>query len=177
MEIRGIGLYRDVLGFDTFEAYCKSKWDFNRAHAYRLMDSARVIEVLSPIGDKPLNEAQTRPLVNLTADQQREAWQRAVEVVDDVSDRTQIKPVNLEQTRPLVNLPTEKRGEAWAKAVETAPEGKVTAAPVRMGDRLILGNVVSRGRCLAIFGEVSVSTVSWPSVPPLSASVSLPSGC
>ena len=93
MEIRDKGYYRDVLGFDTFEAYCKAKWDFSRRHAYRFIES--------------------------------------VEVVDDVSDRTQIKPVNLEQTRPLVNLPTEKRGEAWQKAVETAPEGKVTAAHVQ----------------------------------------------
>lgn len=83
MEIRDRGYYRDVLGFDTFEAYCKSKWDFSRSYAYRLIDSANVIEVVSPIGNKPLNESQTRPLVNLAPAQQREAWQKAVETAPE----------------------------------------------------------------------------------------------
>lgn len=33
-EIRDKGLYRDVLGFDTFEAYCKAKWDMKRTYAF-----------------------------------------------------------------------------------------------------------------------------------------------
>ena len=76
MEIRAKNYYRDVLGFETFEAYCKAKWDFNRAHAYRLIDSAKVIDVLSPIGDtKPMTESQARPLVKLkdNPEAQREA--------------------------------------------------------------------------------------------------------
>ena len=57
------------------------RWDFNRAHAYRLIDSAKVIESVSPIGDiKPVTESQTRPLARLEPDQQREVWQKAVEV-------------------------------------------------------------------------------------------------
>ena len=51
MEIRDQGYYRDVLGFETFEVYCRKRLDFNRANAYRLIDSAKVIDVLSPIGD------------------------------------------------------------------------------------------------------------------------------
>ena len=79
MEIRDKGLYRDVLGYDTFEAYCKHRWDFNRAYAYRLMGSAQVIDAVSPIGiQSPDNERQTRPLARLEPDQQREAWQKAV---------------------------------------------------------------------------------------------------
>jgi len=73
-----------VLGFETFEEYCKAKWDLNRAHAYRLMDSARVIETVSPIGDiRPATESQARPLARLEPDQQREAWQKAVETAPD----------------------------------------------------------------------------------------------
>jgi hypothetical protein len=40
-------------GFETFEAYCKQTWDFHKSQAYRLIDSARVIETVSPIGEKP----------------------------------------------------------------------------------------------------------------------------
>ena len=84
MEIRDKGLYRDVLGYDTFEAYCKHRWDFNRAYAYRLMGSAQVIDAVSPIGiQSPDNERQTRPLARLEPDQQREAWQKAVETAPE----------------------------------------------------------------------------------------------
>jgi len=55
-------------------------WDFNRAHAYRLMGSAKVIETLSPIGDiKPTTESQARPLAKLEPEQQRKVWQKTVE--------------------------------------------------------------------------------------------------
>jgi len=84
MEIRDKAYYRDVLGFETFEAYCKEKWDINRAHAYRLIDSAMVIETVSPMGDRvPENERQTRPLARLEPEQQREAWQKAVETAPE----------------------------------------------------------------------------------------------
>ena len=84
MEIRDKAYYRDVLGFETFEAYCKEKWDINSAHAYRLIDSAMVIETVSPMGDRvPENERQTRPLARLEPEQQREAWQKAVETAPE----------------------------------------------------------------------------------------------
>lgn len=84
MEIRDRGYYRDVLGFETFEGYCKAKWDFNRAHAYRLMDSSAVVDTVSPNGrQQPMNERQTRPLARLEPQQQREAWQQAVATAPD----------------------------------------------------------------------------------------------
>jgi CHASE3 domain sensor protein len=48
------------------------------------MDSARVVEVLSPMGDKkPETERQTRPLARLEPDKQREVWQKAVETAPE----------------------------------------------------------------------------------------------
>jgi len=81
MEIRDKGLYRDVLGFETFEAYCKSKWDFASNYARRLITSAETFDNIKsvPIGTVPTTESQTRPLSKLEPDQQREAWQKAVE--------------------------------------------------------------------------------------------------
>ena len=116
MEIRDKGLYRDVLGFDTFEAYCKSRWDFNRAHAYRLMDSVKVINNVSESETKkPVNLEQTRPLAKLEPDQQRQAWQKAVETAPDgkvtaahvskvVKEITgeQPKPYILKQSQPTI---------------------------------------------------------------------------
>ena len=85
MEIRDKGLYRDVLGYDTFEAYCKERWDMSKMHAYRLMDSCSVIDTVksNPLGYSPENERQTRPLSKLEPEQQREAWQKAVETAPE----------------------------------------------------------------------------------------------
>jgi hypothetical protein len=85
-EIRDKELYRDVLGYETYEAYVKARWDFNRAHAYRLIDSASVVDSVSPMGDKkPENERQVRPLTKLRNDpeKQKEAWQLAIATAPD----------------------------------------------------------------------------------------------
>lgn len=84
MEIRDKGLYKDVLGFDTFEAYCKERWDFSRRHAYRFIEAVEVIENVSESDTKhPINLEQTRPLAHLDADQQRIAWKQAVETAPE----------------------------------------------------------------------------------------------
>jgi len=68
-SIRDASLYRE---YGTFEEYVDQRWGLQRAHAYRLIESARVVTVLtptqqgaSPIGDIPQNEAQTRELARI----------------------------------------------------------------------------------------------------------------
>lgn len=81
MEIRDKGLYRDVLGYETFEAYCKARWDFARRTAYQFIDSVKVIDNVRHGAQNnlvPINERQTRPLSKLEPEQQRTAWQKAV---------------------------------------------------------------------------------------------------
>lgn len=78
LAIRDGRLYREHYG--TFEEYCQERWNFERAHAYRLIDAAKVIQNLSPIGDiLPAAESQARPLTRLEPEAQRAAWQEAVE--------------------------------------------------------------------------------------------------
>ena len=84
LRIRDSRLYRDT--HKDFEAYCRTKWDYQRAYAYRLMGAAATVKALSPIGDNklpqgiplPSNEAQVRPLVNLKPKEAREIWISAV---------------------------------------------------------------------------------------------------
>lgn len=65
--------------FTTFEDYCRERWSMERAHAYRLINAAQVIDHLSPIGDTlPANEAQARPLARLAPEDQAAAWQQAI---------------------------------------------------------------------------------------------------
>ena len=65
--IRDGRLYRAHHG--TFEAYCQERWRIGRAHAYRLMESAQVIDALSPVGDTTgLSERQARELAPMRHD-------------------------------------------------------------------------------------------------------------
>jgi phage N-6-adenine-methyltransferase len=61
-EIRDGRLYRATHG--TFEGYLDERWGFSRSYGYRLIDGARVAELVSPMGDIP-NERQARELVPL----------------------------------------------------------------------------------------------------------------
>lgn len=77
MKIRDARLYRNT--HDTFEAYCEEKWSLAKSQVYRLIDSAQVVRILSPIGELPRNEAQARPLTLLdTPKEQVAAWKEAV---------------------------------------------------------------------------------------------------
>jgi len=73
-EIRDERLYRELL-FDSFEQYVKKRWEMGRSQAYRLIEAARVIDNLSPLGEVlPENEAQLRSLGKLKPADQRKLW-------------------------------------------------------------------------------------------------------
>ncbi len=79
-------LYRNQ--FDNFDAYVQSRWGWQRAHAYRLIQAAQIVGRLSPIGDTlpmPTSESQLRPLSRLDADKQCLVWMKAVQ---DAGGRT-----------------------------------------------------------------------------------------
>ncbi len=107
MEIRDGRLYRDTHG--TFEDYCQDRWQLKRAHAYRLIDSAEVVDNLSPIGDiLPATESQARPLTRIEPEQQAAVWQEAVHTapqgkvtakhVEEVVAKRKPKPVQAKPT-------------------------------------------------------------------------------
>ena len=86
-EIRDQRYYHDVLGFETFKEYCRTRWDMARQTAYQLIDSASVIENVRNCGQTetiPMNESQARPLSRIKdPEQQREAWQKAISTAPD----------------------------------------------------------------------------------------------
>jgi DNA repair photolyase len=63
---------------DSFEAYCREKWDYGKAHSYRLKESGAVVAELehqSPIVDcLPKNENQVRPLLALPKENRVDCW-------------------------------------------------------------------------------------------------------
>jgi len=78
-------LYKEKYG--SFESYCLERWEFGTAYALRLVDAARVVAEISPMGEigkKPTNERQIRALT-LLADPaaRRDAWTQAVHDAGD----------------------------------------------------------------------------------------------
>jgi phage N-6-adenine-methyltransferase len=78
LEIRDSRLYRQTHG--TFEDYCRERWGMQRNYANKLIAAAEVATNLgTTVPILPTAERQIRPLTTLEPEQQREAWQRAVE--------------------------------------------------------------------------------------------------
>ncbi len=87
-ELRSRRLFRST--HKTFEHYCRERFGFQRAHSYRLIDAAVVMDNLSPNNAQaslspngrqilPTNERQVRDLIGLEPDEQRQVWSEAVE--------------------------------------------------------------------------------------------------
>ena len=74
-------------GFDTFEAYCKERWQIEANYARRLCDAAQVAAITGspstnvPIGTFVETESQARELAPLLGrpDELREVWRETVE--------------------------------------------------------------------------------------------------
>jgi len=102
-EVRDERLYRQLL-FDSFESYLKQRWDMSRSHGYRLIEAARIIDNLSPIGEKlPENEAQLRPLIHLSPSDQCKIWR------DFLATGTELKARNIRRF-VLTYMSCEKKG-------------------------------------------------------------------
>ena len=85
MEIRDKGLYRDVLGYNTFEAYCNERWGFSASRARQLVAAAETFDDLKSVtpGNTPLYEKHIRPLMSLTTEKKQQVWQKAVDTAPD----------------------------------------------------------------------------------------------
>ena len=82
--IRRDRLYRG--SYDTWDNYCRGRWDFSKTHADRLIGAFQVAGVLTPIGVKCERESQLRPLVPLVAqglEKISAAWHRAASLAGE----------------------------------------------------------------------------------------------
>lgn len=78
LKIRDNKLY--CLGFDTFEDYCKERWNMQRNYANKLIAASEVVQNLGTIVPVlPATERVARPLTQLEPDVQPVVWQRVVE--------------------------------------------------------------------------------------------------
>ncbi len=118
--IRDHRLYRAE--YRTFETYCRQKWQYGSAYAYRLISAAEVVANLATIGDSrmPENESQVRPLIGLTPEQIRKAWAEAL--TDSKGERVTARLVKQKasnyQERPGATKPIRRRTRVLVGATE-----------------------------------------------------------
>ena len=84
MAIRNSRLYRER--YSSFDAYLRDRWpELGSRRAYQLMEAAQVVQNVNHGSQNPgphylpKNEKQVRPLAKLPPEDQRSAWERAVE--------------------------------------------------------------------------------------------------
>ena len=84
INIRKEKYYHSVMGYETFEEYCKKRWDYKRTYAFYLIEAAKVIDNVHDCEQKPTTEWQARPLAKIKdPTQQLIAWQQAVATAPD----------------------------------------------------------------------------------------------
>lgn len=101
--------------FPTFEAYCRAKWEYGKAHAYRLVECGKFVGELerqSPKGDTeawmPRSETHVRPLLALPKEERVDRW---MEIVAETP-------------------PAELTGRQVTKLAKQHADGSVTEKPV-----------------------------------------------
>jgi hypothetical protein len=114
--LRDKRLYRETHA--TFEAYIRDRFAFTRRAADYLISAASVVENLKrePMVLKcnvlPTNERQCRPLAKLPAQQQREAWNKAVELAGNKVPSSKLVNKIVREMSPLENIKKRRRTKA-----------------------------------------------------------------
>ena len=121
-ELRDRRLYRST--HKSFEDYVQDRFGMKRAHSYRLIEAALVVDNLEakclPLGYKP----ESPPTQSMSPI----GIQKSLGD-DGVASGRQILPTSERQCRPLTKLEPHQQREAWTKAVESAggkvPSGRI----------------------------------------------------
>lgn len=117
-----------TLGYSSWGDYFEAEFGQRKSHAYRLLDSARVVRQLdSPIGERP-NEAQARELAPLLEQPGRlqEAWTETIEKTNGHPTAARVREL-LPASDPRV---TESQARELAPLLEQ-PHALTTSAATR----------------------------------------------
>lgn len=127
-EIRDARFYRFT--HDTFEDYCRERWQMPRQHAYRLIEGAEVARLVSPMGDIPASERQARELAPLKDEPEvmAEAWAEATQRGDGKPTAAIVREVVSERQGRIAPLMTSNTDE-W-KTPTAVLERVLRAFPV-----------------------------------------------
>lgn len=111
LRIRERKSYRQT--HETFEAYCRDRWDMGRNYVNKQVAATTAVNNLGTIVPiLPTTESQCRPLTYLTTpEQQQEAWKRALEVAEKQGKKVTAKIVEeavnnvIQENAPELDIP------------------------------------------------------------------------
>jgi len=156
-RIRDQKLYR--AHSDTFEIYCRERFQYGKSHVYRLIGAAEAVTHLSPSGDIPIptHEGQVRPLIGLPADKAQAAWQKAVDkagkgMVTAKLVRDAVAEVLGGITSKRVSKPATKKPELLKDALNLLEKGE-TSLKAGDGTKKVLKVLAGVRACLIQWGQ------------------------
>ena len=115
--IRDNKLYREE--YETFEKYCQEKYGIQKTHSYRLIETANIINNLSPIGGRlPTSERHARPLKSLEPEVQNAVWQETVEKHGDNITAKKVQEVANEWKETSQEIKQQKNEGVFVAATE-----------------------------------------------------------
>lgn len=142
-EIRDFKLHRET--HETFDAYVRDRWDFQRAYAYRLIAAAEVVADVagvSPKGDTkkkkgiqprtdlvPMTESHARAMVKLDRDERREVWKQVLHDAPKVSGVPRITAELVAITAKRYITPPDELPEELREPVAQKPPRTTHHAP------------------------------------------------
>ncbi len=115
-EIRDKNLYK-LQGYHNFKDYCVERWDMGSRYAYMQMESSTVVENLRTTGSLflPTSERQVRPLTKLEPQQQRQAWEKIIEIAQSRDTKPKVTAKLVEK------VVSEVTGKAKGKGRNSKP--------------------------------------------------------
>jgi hypothetical protein len=111
-EIRDAKLYKS--DFDTFEAYCRQKWQWDKSYCTRLINAAAVTKTV-PIGTIQ-NEAQARQAAKIPAERRAVAVTKAKAKADSEGRSM--------RARDIIDIDSEERPRVIAEPMSSAQEAE-----------------------------------------------------
>ena len=135
-QLRDRRLYRST--HNTFENYCRDLFGFKRAHSYRLIEAAQVVDNLACLPQKNPNNRMS-PIGRHSVEENLTINGRQNPTGDEMSPNSaqtelltngsQIWPTSERQIRPLTKLEPDRQREVWQQAV-TEAGGKVPSGRI-----------------------------------------------
>lgn len=131
LAIRDEKLYKE--NYNNFNDYCRDRWNLGKSRVYQLINASNVMANLALEQDAtyrenqtnstdseetaqrydvfPQTESQVRPLVRLQPDEQREAWNKAIEISESVVPTAKEVLLAVDELYPQANSEPPEREE------------------------------------------------------------------
>lgn len=140
-EIRDSRLYKGT--HDTFEAYCRERWNFSDRRASQFIEAASVVPKILGTGlPAPVVESQARALAAVPEPERAEVWREAVDRTDGKPTAKIVAEVARERTAP--ETPATPSAAAGSTSPEPAPRHLSVApepAPSTTAARELAGEI------------------------------------